>query len=206
MLDLIEKVGKQINESLPGEDAQFRMATAFRYHRSPAPPTAVKAGVLALLYPKNRSWYIVFIERTSRYAQDRHRGQISFPGGRFEETDPSLEYTALREAEEEIGIDPAQVEVLGKLTNLYIPVSNFLVYPYVAYTETAPSFVPDPVEVAAILEVPFEHFRSEQNIRKMDMTVRENIRLKDVPYFDIDGKVLWGATAMMMSELLALVE
>lgn len=206
MEKFIEKLNDQINQPLPGQEAQFRMATAFRYNRTPAPPTAVKAGVLALFYPKSDQWHIVLIERASRYPQDRHRGQISFPGGRYEPSDPSLEFTALREAQEEIGIDIDKVEVLGKLTDLYIPVSNFLVHPYVAYTEVYPSFTPQPSEVASILEVPLDHFFTEQNIRRMDMTVQGNLRLKDVPYFDIGGKVLWGATAMMMSELLALVE
>lgn len=206
MLELIEKVGHQLKQPLPGIEAQYRMATLGRYRRITPPDTAVNAGVLALFYPKNEEWHIVLIERTSRYPEDRHRGQISFPGGRYEPNDPSLEFTALREAEEEVGIDVEQVEVLGKLTELYIPVSNFLVHPYVAYTGVQPDFTPQPSEVASILEVPFEHFLAEQNIRRTDMTVQGNIRLKDVPYFDIGGKILWGATAMMMSELLALVK
>lgn len=206
MLDLINKISKQLDHPLPGQEAQYRMATAFRYKREPAPPTATDAGVLALFYPKEEQWHIVLIERASRHPQDRHRGQISFPGGRYEPSDPSLEFTALREAEEEVGVDRSTVKVLGKLTNLYIPVSNFLVHPYVGFTETPPSFEPQPSEVAAILEVPFDHFLTEQNIRKMDMTVQGNLRLKDVPYFDIGGKVLWGATAMMISELLALLD
>lgn len=206
MLKIINKVSQKLKQPLPGEEAQYRMATAFRYNRTPAPHSAVEAGVLALFYPKDDQWHIVLIERASRHPQDRHRGQISFPGGRYESSDPSLEFTALREAEEEIGIDAGKVEVLGKLTNLYIPISNFLVHPYVAYTEAYPDFTPQPSEVASILEVPFNHFLTERNIRRKDMTVQGNVRLKDVPYFDIDGKVLWGATAMMMSELLALLE
>lgn len=206
MLELIEKVGHQLKQPLPGVEAQYRMATLGRYRKITPPVTAVDAGVLALFFPKNDVWHIVLIERASRHPQDRHRGQISFPGGRHEPKDPSLEFTALREAEEEVGIDADKVEVLGKLTELYIPVSNFLVHPYVAYTEEQPDFTPQPSEVASILEVPFEHFLTEQNIRRTDMTVQGNIRLKDVPYFDIGGKILWGATAMMMSELLALVE
>lgn len=205
MLEFIQKIGDQLQHPLPGQEAQYRMATAFRYNRGPVPPTAVQAGVLVLFYPKDADWHIVLIERTSRYENDQHKGQISFPGGRYEDTDPSLEYTAVREAEEEIGIDPAEITVLGKLTELYIPVSNFLVHPYVAYAEERPDFIPQPSEVEAILEVPFEHFYQKKNLRKMDMTVRGNLLLREVPYFDIRGKVLWGATAMMMSELLALV-
>lgn len=206
MLDFIEKIERQLAYPLPGVEAQYRMATAFRYNRTPAPPTAVNAGVLALFYPKSDQWHIVLIERTSRYAEDRHSGQISFPGGRHEPSDPSMEYTALREAEEEVGVDAKQIQVLGKLTELYIPVSNFLVHPYVGFTEQRPSFDPQPDEVAAILEVPFDHFLTERNIRKKDIPVRGNLLLRDVPYFDIHGKVLWGATAMMLSELLALIE
>lgn len=206
MLTFIENISKQFEKPLPGIEAQYRMATAFRYERTPAPPTATDAGVLALFYPVNKKWHIVLIERTSRYVNDRHKGQISFPGGRYEASDPSLEFTALREAEEEVGVNPNQVTVLGKLTELYIPVSNFLVHPYVGYTEKRPDFVPQITEVAGILEVPFEHFQSEKNIQKKNMTLQNNIQLQGVPYFDIEGKVLWGATAMMISELMALVE
>lgn len=206
MLEFIEKIDQQLKQPLPGVEAQYRMASAMRYNRIPAPPTAIDAGVLALFYPIADQWHIALIERTSRYESDRHRGQISFPGGRFEAADPSLEYTALREAQEEIGVDQRDVHILGKLTELYIPVSNFLVHPYVGFTENRPDFVPEPSEVEAILEVPFEHFRSGQNVQKMDMTLPGNIRLQEVPYFNIKGKVLWGATAMMISELLAVME
>lgn len=206
MLEFIDKLKIKFEEPLPGVDAQYRMATAFRYNRTPAPPHAVHAGVLALFFPKDGQWHIVLIERTSRYPQDRHRGQISFPGGRHETEDPSMQFTALREAKEEVGVEPDRIEILGALTDLYIPVSNFLVHPFVGYTEEQPAFRPEPSEVADILEVPVQHFLTEQNIRKKDMTVQGNVRLKEVPYFDISGKVLWGATAMMLSELLALVE
>ncbi|MCB0629612.1 MAG: CoA pyrophosphatase [Saprospiraceae bacterium] len=205
MLDFINRIGEQLQHPLPGEEAQYRMATAFRYKRAPAPPTAMDAGVLALFYPKEGDWHIVLIERASRYENDQHKGQISFPGGRYEDTDSSLEFTAVRESEEEIGINRNEITVLGKLTELYIPVSNFLVHPYVAYAERRPDFQPQPSEVAAILEVPFEHFYQKKNVRKMDMTVRGDLLLREVPYFDIRGKVLWGATAMMISELLAVV-
>ena len=205
MLDFINKIGEQLQHPLPGQEAQYRMATAVRYKRAPAPPTAVDAGVLALFYPRDADWHIVLIERTSRYENDRHKGQISFPGGRYEATDPDMEFTAVREAEEEVGIDRNDITVLGKLTELYIPVSNFLVHPYVAYAEKRPNFEPQPSEVENILEVPFEHFYQKKNIRKMDMTIRGDLILREVPYFDIQGKVLWGATAMMISELLAVV-
>jgi len=206
MLEFIKKIEAQLKGPLPGIEAQYRMAAVMRYNRIPPPPSAVDAGVLVLFFPKEKNWHLVLIERTSRYENDRHRGQISFPGGRVEPDDPSLEYTALREAKEEVGIDLQKVEVLGKLTELYIPISNFLVHPYVAFTQETPEFSPQPEEVAGILEVPYDHFRQEQNILKMDMTVRENIQLQEVPYFNIYGKVLWGATAMMISELLAVLE
>lgn len=207
MENLIERLAEQLNQPLPGPEAQYRMAHPFRRSvEPPPPPSATDAAVLALLYPRHEQWHVVLIERTSRHPGDRHAGQISFPGGRREEDDLSLEHTALREAQEEVGTDPEKITVLGKLSELYISVSDFLVHPYVGFTEVTPDFTPQPSEVNAILEVPFEHFLRRETLRAKDMTVRNNILLREVPYFDIDGKVLWGATAMIMSELLAIVD
>ena len=144
---------------------------------------------------------MILIQRVSSNPNDRHGGQIGFPGGKQEESDKSLEMTAIRETEEEIGIKGNDVQVLGNLTELYIPVSNFLVYPYVGYLSYTPEFKRQETEVNLILEVPFAHFLDPSIRQVIDLQVRKNITLKNVPYFNINGKVLWGATAMMMSEL-----
>lgn len=207
MHHLIDHLAEKLTQPLPGTEAQYRMAHPFREMQPVAiSESATDAAVLALLYPRDQQWHIVLIERTSRHPQDRHAGQISFPGGRREPADLTLEQTALREAEEEVGVDPEQVTILGKLSELYIGVSDFLVHPYVGFSETTPTFVPQPSEVNDILQVPFDHFLQTETLRAKDMTVRGNVLLREVPYFDLQGKVLWGATAMIMSELLAIVD
>jgi 8-oxo-dGTP pyrophosphatase MutT (NUDIX family) len=202
----IQAIKDQLREPLPGQVAQFRMAHVVRQQAAKPPPNARQAGVLALFYPHVSSWHLVFIERQPHFGHDRHAGQISFPGGKLEETDASLQETALRETEEEVGVPVDTIEILGKLTELYIPVSNFQVHPYVGFTDTRPAFVPDVEEVRSILEVPFGHLADPGTRRQTNLQLAANITLKGVPYFDVEGKILWGATAMMVSELLTVAE
>jgi 8-oxo-dGTP pyrophosphatase MutT (NUDIX family) len=178
------------------------MAHAVRQLHSPPPSDARQAGVLVLFYPQNQRWNLVLIERVASNPNDRHGGQVSFPGGRFEEGDESLLHTALREAQEEVGVDPPKVSVLGALTQLYIPVSNFLVHPFVGYTDHRPDFRPQESEVKSILEVPFRELQQPGAVQRTDLQVAGSFLLKDVPCFMVSGKVVWGATAMMLSELL----
>lgn len=204
--ELIRKLAQKLPEGLPGRKAQLKMAAhTARAEQLAAPPEASRAGVLALLYPKYSAWHIVLIERGSANAKDRHRGQISFPGGRFEPQDKHLANTALREAEEEVGVDAGQVELIGGLTDLYIPVSNFRVDPYVGYTKFTPRFRPQESEVNDILEVPVEELIHPGNLKYKDLTIREGFTIPNVPYFDLLGKTVWGATAMMLSELVELI-
>ncbi len=192
--------------ALPGIEAQNRMAHKVR-RRKMTPPDDVRiACVLALFYPKNNEWHTVLMERVSNTIRDKHKGQISFPGGKLEEHDASFEAAALREAKEEVNVNPKEVRVLGRLTELYIPVSNFLVYPVVGFSEEVPDLKPEPSEVANILEVPFEHFMRTEHVKTADLKIAPHITLREVPYFDINGQMLWGATAMMMSELLEVVK
>lgn len=187
---------------LPGQTAQFRMAHAIRQQVPPPPSSAKIASVLALFYPKNERWHLVLIERVSHNPNDRHGGQISFPGGRREPQDPDLAYTAIRETEEEVGVQGKDVELIGALTELYIPVSNFLVHPFVGRIDYRPNFRPQETEVAGILEIPFEEFTKPESLRYKDMTVGAGLKLSNVPYYHIQDRVVWGATAMMLSELL----
>lgn len=203
MHTLIDSLQKRLSEPLPGAEAQYRMAHLSR--RPPAldiPADARLAGVLALFYPKAGNWHLVFIERNTDNPNDRHSGQISFPGGKFESSDGSLRQTALRETEEEIGIAASSIQVIGSLSELYIPVSNFLVSPTVGFIDFAPQFIPHPGEVKSILEAPFSLFLEKDTIATTDLTLASGFVLRDVPYFKIGSKVLWGATAMIMSELL----
>ena len=201
----IKQLQDRLTGALPGAEAQYRMAHGSRKGLYGHPENAKKAGVLALFYPKAQDWHLVFIERVSNH-KDRHSGQISFPGGRFEPADGHLGNTALREAEEEIGIAQKDVQVLGALSQLYIPVSNFLVHPYVGFIDYTPNFQPEVSEVANILETPFKAFLQKENVAKKAIQLPGNLVLKDVPHFSVANKVIWGATAMMMSELVVLAE
>ncbi|TXB60062.1 NUDIX hydrolase [Phaeodactylibacter luteus] len=206
---LILALSDELQKQLPGQEAQYQMAHGVRQRVAPPPANARQAGVMALFYPvPTEGWHLVFIERqrSANNPNDRHAGQISFPGGKHEPEDPSMEYTALRETEEEVGVDRQSVTVIGKLTELYIPVSNFLVHPYVGIVERRPQFVPDPAEVQRILEVPFGHLQHPKARQRTDLELAQNLILKGVPYFNVGGKVLWGATAMMVSELVAVAE
>ncbi|RMG71034.1 MAG: CoA pyrophosphatase [Bacteroidetes bacterium] len=162
----------------------------------------LESGVLALLYPHRDRLHMAFMQRTEDGRV--HGGQISFPGGRREPEDVDLVQTALREAEEEMGIKPDEVQVLGALTRLYIPPSNFMVYPTVGYSAQRPIFVPDPVEVAQVIELPLSELQDPQYRVQAPVRVRGDLNVK-VPAFVVQGYTIWGATAMMLSELLTVI-
>lgn len=202
----IQKLADKLQGPLPGREIQFKMAHAARLPDLSVPPDARQAAVLALFYPKAGDWHLVFIERDASNPNDRHGGQISFPGGKYEEGDGTLANTALREAQEEVGVDPQKIELLGALTDLYIPVSNFQANPYVGFTTETPDFVAQTSEVRSILEVPFSLLQQPEIVQTIDLQLAQNLILKRVPYFNLFGKVVWGATAMMLNELLAIME
>ncbi len=204
MQSFIDELTDKLKKPLPGAEAQYQMAHVARRTYVPAPHDARLAGVLVLFYPVGNAWNLVFIERTSGNPNDRHSGQISFPGGQYDPNDGTLEQTALREAHEEIGVPPETVTLAGALTELYIPVSNFLVHPVVGFTGSKPDFVPQADEVAAILESPFDRFLQPDTVKMTDIRVMQNVTLRNVPYFDVSGKVIWGATAMILGELRSL--
>lgn len=198
----IQHLQTRLQQPLPGKEAQFRMARTFRSLEDPKPGQASLAGVLALLFPKNDEWQLALIERVTTHSGDRHSGQISFPGGKYETGDGILMNTALREAHEEVGVTPKVVNMLGALTQLYIPVSNYLVYPFVGWMDHAPAFQPQWSEVKSVLEVPFRVLEDPGTLHSTDLHLPNNLTLKDVPYFNLFDKVVWGATAMILSELL----
>lgn len=198
---------ERLSNPLPGQPAQYKMASLRRVEElgmQSAPPADVKiAAVLLLLFPQQDNWHLTLIQRTVNQ-QDRHSGQISFPGGRYEDTDGTLANAALREAHEELGLPPERVRLVGRLTELYIPVSNFVVHPFVGLIQDggAPAFTPQPGEVATILTPPLNLFLTDDTRKMTDMTIAEGITLRNVPYFEVESRVLWGATAMMLNEFL----
>ena len=205
-MTFLQQLEHKLSQKLPGPKAQYKMAHAIRKHVPSPPPDVRIASVLLTLFPYQGDWYTLLIQRTGTDIRDKHKGQISFPGGKQEEEDTSLAFTALREAEEEVGLPTDKVQILGRLTELYIPVSNFIVHPFVGAVLDKPEWIPQPSEVADILEVPLNTFSDPQNQRIRDISIAKNMVLKNVPYYNIQGKIVWGATAMMMSEFLEVLE
>jgi 8-oxo-dGTP pyrophosphatase MutT (NUDIX family) len=193
-------------QNLPGREAQLKMSPLpvdWRRFSLDAPATAKKSAVLLLFYPEESGVFFPLIKRPSY--PGAHSGQVSFPGGKVEPNDPDLVYTALREAEEEIGIDAGKVEVLGRLTDLYIPTSNFLVSPVLGFLEEKPRFVPEVREVERIIPTAISTVGQPQVRQRTTIPIGEGRQL-NTPYFALDGEVVWGATAMILSELLQLLE
>lgn len=189
---------------LPGLPAQAIMAPRPRRGWKPpfVPDTARPAAAIVLLYPLDGHPALVLTVRTSTLPD--HAGQVSLPGGRVDEGE-TVEDAAVREAFEEVGVEPAHVETLGRLTSLHIPVSGFILYPVVAITRSRPPLVASEAEVARVLEVPLAALADPARVR-VDLRPRlEGDFLQAVPSFLIDGEHVWGATAMVLSEFLTLL-
>lgn len=195
----IEKLRNELQNTLPGYDAQLKMSAApsARIKSNPGEKSK-KAGVLIPLYYKKEMPYISFIRR-AKY-EGVHSNQISFPGGKYEENDSNITETALREAEEEIGINAKKVDILGKLTQLYIPISNYLVTPIVGFCKEHPAFVPDQTEVEEVVEINLFDLLSPECKQVTNIT-EQNYSIR-VPAFIVDKTIIWGATAMILSEFL----
>lgn len=199
-----EILKSEIKKSLPGTDIQWQMASSDRmikdFPRVPG-PDAREAAVLILLYADKNSVYTVLMQRHNY--DGIHGGQISFPGGKKESSDEDLIQTALREAKEETGIGPAVTDVIGTLTPLFIPVSNMNVTPVVAWIKEKPVFKHQPEEVAFLFDADIKRLLDPSVIKTKPFEIRgENYTIK---YFDYDGNVIWGATAMILNELLAII-
>lgn len=185
--------------TLPGIQAQMRFAPFPALTGEPHAGARVAAALL-LLYPGAEGVSVPLTVRARTLA--RHAGQISLPGGA---TNPgeTLAEAALREASEEIGLDPAGVRILGELTPVQVLVSGFTLHPVVGVTDTRPPFQASPAEVAEILEVRLEHLRDASRIRT-GTRLREGVAV-EYPYFDLAGHHVWGATAMVLGEFVCLL-
>jgi 8-oxo-dGTP pyrophosphatase MutT (NUDIX family) len=205
MLDFINNLKAIIEKDLPGTEVQWQMASSDRMVRNfPRVPgkDARIAAVLILLYPNKGSVHTVFMQRHNY--DGVHGGQISFPGGKKEPADTDVIQTALRESMEETGADPSKIKVLGTLTPLFIPVSNMLVTPVVGWTDKRPDFSHQPEEVVFLIEAELNRFLDPAIIKIKPFEIRGE--MLDVRYFDYEGNVIWGATAMILNELLKIIE
>lgn len=194
----------RLNKPLPGFAAQLNMVS------DPRPGNKVytdvldsckRAGVLVLLYLKGTHVFIVLTRRTDLV--EHHQAQISFPGGRQEEGE-TFEQTALRETKEELGIQPSAIQILGKLTPLYIPPTDYCIYPVVAQMKEHPQFNPSPHEVAEVLEIPLDYLIDPQTVQREMWTLHG--KDVDVPFYFFEGNKIWGATAMVLAELVEILK
>lgn len=199
ILKFLPKIGK---ENLLGVVAHTKMAPLERIEALAnvdfTKLNPRKAAVMMLLYPKGNQSYLALIKRNSYPGV--HSAQIAFPGGQVEPVDVTLLDTALRETEEEIGIDSNQIQIIRPFSELYIPPSNFLVFPFLGVIHNEPEFQPQLEEVTQIVEFPVKDFLDEKSvvIRNIDTSYGKGLA---VPTFQIEEHYIWGATAMMMSEL-----
>lgn len=191
----------EINKELPGTRVQWEMASMDRmirnFRRSPG-PDARAASVLILLYPLNGSVNTVLMQRPDY--DGVHGGQISFPGGKQEPADENTVQTAIREANEETGVNPSLISVIGTLTPLFIPVSNMLVTTVIGWIDKKPDFIQQAEEVVFLFDLDLKRLIDNPMVRRKKIEVRGGSL--EIKYFDYDGKVIWGATAMILHELL----
>ena len=199
----LKSISKIEHIPLPGQDSQVKMSPSYRLElikqQRKLMKDARKAGVMALFYPDvdQQTKLILILRKTYSGV---HSAQVGFPGGKLEKEDPSIEYAALRETFEEVGVPIKNITVLKAMSSVYIPPSNFMVYPFLGITRQTPQFLKQDDEVEDLIEVTLDDFLNDANVgSQMLMTSLE--KEVEVPVFKLNGHTVWGATAMMLSEI-----
>jgi 8-oxo-dGTP pyrophosphatase MutT (NUDIX family) len=203
--ELARALEKQLQHPLPGYLAQSKMRPYLPSMPGldlPVSPFAKESAVLALLYPLENNPSILLIERT--IYTGAHSGQISLPGGKVEKNE-SYQEAAIRETMEEVGIENSNFEIVGELSKIYVAASNFNIQPIVAISENPIKIYPDSREVAQVLEIPLEVFFNLKMRKEKLIKSAMGMELM-APYFDVNNKTLWGATAMILSELMEIIQ
>jgi len=202
----IEWLQQRLQQPLPGFSAQENMIGRVVPMPHTVPHNARQSAVLILLFPVADVPHILLMKR--KEDSGAHSGQVSFPGGSADPTDKDMMFTALREAEEEVGVTANDITIIGGLTNLYIPVSNFNVHPYIGYMDTNPEYILSHNEVAHVIEVPVHYFLNDDYKTLTDVVspavpgVIRQVRAYKLK----DGTIIWGATAMILAELEAILK
>lgn len=200
-------VPKIANLELPGKQAMFEMAPMERVKNLKTidieKMNPRQSAVMALFYPDedNQTYLVLILRKTYKGV---HSAQIGFPGGKVEEDDVDLEYTARRETEEEIGVPAQDITVFKTMTQAYIPPSNFYVQPFLGYCETMPEYILQESEVEDIILVDVDDFLSEEALIEETLSTSYATNIS-VPAFLLNGHVVWGATAMMLNEIKTLL-
>ncbi len=203
-----KRIVKVTKMELPGEAIQFKMAPMERLQElnrvAREKETAKHAGVMSLFYPsENFETRLILILRKTY--NGIHSAQVGFPGGKLEAGDGTIQDAALRETEEEVGVSRDTISVLKKLTEIYIPPSNFFVQPFLGITTELPRFIPQEEEVEALIEVTLQDFMNDANITTQMLSTSYASNF-EVPAFKLNGHIVWGATAMMLNEVRELLK
>ncbi len=192
---LIEKLSIRINHDLPGKFAQEKMFIKPSNNKVKTGGQKKPAAVLILLYPNNEEWCFFLTKRTT--IVEHHKGQISLPGGIIEQNESSKN-AALRETHEEIGIKYDKINIIGSLTSYYVPISGFEIFPFLGWTEEKPKTKINNLEVARLISVSTNDLVLDKNYKiKNGMILGHPVK---IPYFDLCGEMVWGATSVILSE------
>lgn len=202
---IVRFLDHRLKQPMPGEKAHNEMKPHMKNGapvqiEHPTPPK--EGGVMLLLYEEEGVVRFPLIQRPEYNGV--HSGQIAFPGGKKELGDSDLTETALRESQEEIGVNKHHVKVIGHLSKFFVAASNFDILPVIGYAKKTPTFEPDNREVSGIITPTISDLLDEDNRRKKDIIVRGGVKLHS-PYFELQQKTVWGATAMMLSEFVAIL-